>query len=203
MRERAAAFRAEMERRRSVRVFAERPVPIDVVEDCVRTAASAPSGANAQPWHFVVVTDAELKRRIREEAESVERAFYRAEHTEAWRADLAPLGTGPEKPFLEKAPVLIGVFVERFGVNPDGSRRRHYYATESVGIASGFLIAALHHVGLAVLPYTPSPMGFLGEVLNRPRNERPFALLVVGYPADGARVPELERKSLPEVATFL
>jgi iodotyrosine deiodinase len=203
MQRRAAAFYAELRRRRSVRRFDERPVPTGVIEDCLRAAATAPSGANKQPWHFVVVTDPQVKRRIRAAAEEEERAFYRRRASKEWLDDLAPLGTDAHKPFLELAPCLIVVFMQRYGLLPDGGRIKHYYVRESVGIATGFLIAAVHHAGLAALPYTPSRMGFLSEILGRPENERPFLLLAVGYPAKGARVPRIHKKPLEEVTTFV
>ncbi len=199
---RAWAFYAEMRRRRSVRDFSPRPVPRAVIEACLRTAGSAPSGANKQPWHFVVVTDPTLKRRIREAAEEEERAFYTRRAPEEWLQDLAPLGTGPEKPFLEAAPCLIAIFAQAYGVDGQGRRHKHYYVSESVGIATGFLIAALHHAGLACLTHTPSPMRFLNTILERPPNERPFLLLVVGYPAEGAQVPRIRRKRLREFVTW-
>jgi nitroreductase len=203
MRARAAEFRAELERRRTVRSFSPRPVPREVIEDCLRAASSAPSGANLQPWHFAVVEDPTLKRRIREAAEVEEREFYQRRAPREWLDALAPLGTDERKPFLEIAPCLIAVFAEAYGVLPDGRRVKHYYATESTGIAVGMLITALHHAGLATLTHTPSPMGFLNEILGRPRNERPFLLLVVGYPAPDARVPDIRKKPLEAVATFL
>jgi iodotyrosine deiodinase len=201
MQRRAAAFAAEMERRRSVRDFSPRPVPREIVEQCLLAAGSAPSGANLQPWHFVVVSDPGLKRRIREAAEAEERAFYGGRAPAAWLEALAPLGTDPNKPFLEIAPYLIVVFAQSYGLE-GGKRIKHYYVSESVGIATGFLIAALHHAGLACLTHTPSPMGFLADVLGRPKNERAFLNLVVGYPAENARVPDLSRKGLAEIATF-
>jgi nitroreductase len=203
MRARAAAFYEEMRRRRSVRDFSPRPVPDGVIEDCLRTAGTAPSGANRQPWHFVVVRDPEAKRRIREAAEREERSFYRERAPDDWLEALAPLGTDERKPFLETAPCLIAIFARSFGLEADGSRVKHYYVQESVGIATGFLIAALHGAGLATLTHTPSPMGFLNEILERPPNERPFLLLVAGYPSSGARVPDIRRKSLEEIADFL
>jgi nitroreductase len=199
---RAEAFRAEMARRRTVRQFSERPVPPAVIEACLMTAGTAPSGANLQPWHFVVVSDPATKRRIRERAEVEEREFYRHRASREWLDALAPLGTDERKPFLETAPVLIAVFVEKYGLRPDGSRFSTYYATESVGLATGLLIAAVHHAGLVSLTHTPSPMGFLNKVLARPANEKPFLLLVVGYPAEDAAVPDIERKPLEEMATF-
>ena len=203
MARRAAEFCAEMRRRRSVRHFSDRPVPRTIIEDCLRTANSAPSGANKQPWHFVVVSDAETKRRIRIAAEAEERAFYEQRAPQEWLDDLAPLGTGPDKPFLETAPYLIAIFAQRYGLRPDGSKEQHYYVQESVGIATGILIAALHHAGLAMLTHTPSPMSFLSEILGRPQNERPYLLLVVGYPAPEATVPTLSKKPLEEVTTFV
>jgi nitroreductase len=202
MQARAAAFRELMSRRRTVRHFAPDPLPPGVIDDALRTAGSAPSGANLQPWHFVVVTDPAVKRRIREAAEAEERAFYAGRATPEWLAALAPLGTDAEKPYLEVAPVLIGVFVRRYGEAPGGGRLTHYYATESTGIATGLLVAALHHAGLATLTHTPSPMGFLNEVLERPASERPFVLLVTGFPAGDAMVPAIGRKPLDEIATF-
>ena len=203
MRRRAAAFREEMGRRRSVREFARRPVPREVIEECLGAAGSAPSGANLQPWHFVAVADAAVKARIRRAAEAEEREFYRHRAPPEWLEALAPLGTDEHKPFLEDAAWLIAVFARTRGVGPGGGSLKHYYVQESVGIATGLLIAALHHAGLATLTHTPSPMGFLNEILGRPARERPFLLLVAGYPAAGARVPRVERKGLEEIATFL
>ena len=203
MRQRAAAMLAEMRRRRSVRQFSDRPVPREVIEDCLRCAGTAPSGANCQPWHFAVVEDPAVKRQIRRAAEEAEREFYDGRAPDEWLKALAPLGTGPQKPFLEDAPCLIAVFVQHYGLAPDGTKTKHYYPKESVGIAVGLLIAALHHAGLATLPYTPNPIGFLNEILGRPENERPMMILVTGYPADGARVPEIDRKALNEFVTFV
>lgn len=200
--QRAAAFYAEMQRRRTVRHFSDRPVAREVIENCLRAAATAPSGANMQPWYFVVVTDPAVKRQIRMAAEEKEREFYYRAPKE-WLEALAPLGTTEQKPFLETAPYLIAIFVQRYDLLPDGRAIKHYYALESVGIATGMLITAIHHAGLVALTYTPSPIGFLNEILGRPANERPFLLLVAGYPADDAVVPEIRRKSLPEIATFV
>jgi iodotyrosine deiodinase len=202
MKARAAEFCAEMRRRRSVRHFSDRAVPREVIEDCVRAAASAPNGANMQPWHFVVVGDPAVKRRIRAAAEEEERAFYTQRASEEWLDALAPLGTDASKPFLETAPYLIAIFAQSHGVAPDGRKVKHYYVQESVGIATGLLIAAVHHAGLVSLTHTPSPMGFLNEILGRPANERPFLLLVVGYPAEDARVPAITKKPFEEIATF-
>jgi nitroreductase len=200
---RASKFYADLRRRRTVRDFSDRPVPREVIEDCLRAAGTAPNGANLQPWHFVVVSDPGIKARIRSAAEQEEREFYAGRAPQEWLDALAPLGTRPEKPFLETAPYLIAIFVQRYGVNEDGARVKHYYAPESVGIATGMLITAIHHAGLASLTHTPSPMGFLNEILERPGNERPFLLLVVGYPSPDAKVPRISKKTLGEIATFL
>ena len=203
MRERAAEYADDLVRRRSIRAFSVRPVPREIIEHCLRAAASAPSGANRQPWHFVVVTDAATKSQIRAAAEEEERAFYDKRAPQAWLDDLAPLGTDADKPFLEVAPCLIVVFAERFEETADGSRHKNYYVPESVGIATGMLISALHRAGLATLTHTPSPMGFLREVLKRPRSERAFLILVTGYPADDVEVPDIERKPLDAVTTWI
>lgn len=202
MRARARAFRQELDRRRTVRDYSPRPVDREVIKECLRAAGSAPSGANLQPWHFVVVSDPEVKREIRVAAEKEEKAFYEERAPEAWLEALEPLGTGPEKPFLETAPYLIAIFAQNYGLRDDGSRVKHYYTSESVGIATGMLITALHHAGLATLTHTPSPMGFLSEILERPSNERAFLLLVVGHPAEDARVPDIDKKPLEDIATF-
>lgn len=202
MTRRAAAFCEELSRRRTVREFSDRVPPRDVIENCLRTAGTAPSGANLQPWHFAVVSDPAIKRKIRAAAEAEEREFYERIAPPEWLEALAPLGTDSSKPFLERAPYLIAVFSQRFGILPDGRQVKHYYAVESVGIATGMLIAAIHHAGLASLTHTPSPMGFLNEILERPANERPFLLLVVGYPEDNAQVPDIKRKDLAEIASF-
>jgi len=200
--ERSRAFAADMQRRRTVRQFSNRPVPREVIEACIETAGTAPSGAHQQPWRFVVISDPDTKKSIRAAAEQAEAEFYSTAPAE-WLSALAPLGTDASKPYLEAAPYLIAVFAERYGVQPDGTRRTHYYVSESVGIASGFLIAALHNAGLVTLTHTPSPMGFLNQVLHRPSNERAMMLVVAGYPAADARVPDLKRKPLAEIATFL
>lgn len=203
MRQRAASFLADARRRRTVRHFSDRVVDREVIEDCVRAAGSAPSGANMQPWHFVVVSDPAVKHRIRVDAEEEKREFYEHRAPQEWLDALAPLGTDAAKPFLERAPYLIAVFAQAYGVLPDGRRVKHYYAQESVGIATGVLITALHHAGLATLTHTPSPMGFLNEILGRPANERPFLLLVAGYPDADAQVPVIERQPLDRIATFI
>lgn len=199
---RAADFYAEMASRRTVRQFSERSVPRPVIENCLRAASTAPSGANMQPWNFVVVSDSELKKQIRKKAEEEEKEFYTRRATPEWLAALEPLGTDEHKPYLETAPYLIAIFVERYGKLPDGRKVKHYYAVESVGIATGILITALHLAGLASLTHTPSPMGFLNAILERPENEKPFVLLVVGYPAEGAVVPKISKKPLQQVAVF-
>lgn len=199
----AAAFVQELSHRRTVRDFAATPVPREVIEHCLRAAGTAPSGANQQPWRFVAVADAVVKRRIREGAEAEEREFYERRAPDEWLQALAPLGTDADKPFLEIAPWLIAIFYERFGLDADGVKHKRYYPQESVGIATGLLIAALHRAGLATLTHTPSPMGFLHEVLGRPRNEMPFLLLVVGHPAVACRVPAIERLPLESYASFL
>lgn len=200
---RARDFADEMQRRRTVRDFSDRPVPRAVIEECLRTAGSAPSGANQQPWHFVTVSDPAVKQRIRVAAEAEERKFYGHRAPPEWLEVLAPLGTDANKPFLETAPWLIAVFIRRFERLPDGTRRKHYYTDESVGLATGLLLAAIHHAGLVSLTHTPSPMKFLNEILGRPKDlERPFLLLVVGFPATDAKVPDISRKPLSEIATF-
>ncbi len=203
MRRRAAAWAAELGRRRTVREFSARPIARSVIEDCLRAAATSPSGANMQPWHFVVVSDPALKRRIREAAEAEEREFYERRAPKAWLEALAPLGTDSNKPFLETAPCVIVVFAQSYGVTPSGRKVKNYYVQESVGIATGLLIAAVHHAGLVSLTHTPSPMGFLNDILGRPANERPFLILVVGYPAEGAHVPVIGKKAFAEIATFV
>ena len=193
-----------MSTRRTVRHFSDRPVDRQIIETAVRAAGTAPSGANHQPWHFACVGDPETKRAIRQAAEAEERAFYGGKAGTTWLQDIGPLGTNAEKPFLETAPWLIAIFAERFGSDGQGSRRKNYYISESVGIATGFLITALHKAGLATLTHTPSPMKFLNPILKRPNNERPFILMVVGYAATDARVPRAatQKKALEEIASF-
>ncbi len=192
-----------MARRRTVRDFSARPVPRAVIETCLRTAGSAPNGANLQPWHFVAVSDPGLKSAIRHAAEEEEREFYSERAPNEWLEALAVLGTDAKKPFLETAPWLIAIFAQPYRLLPDGRKMKHYYASESVGIATGFLIAALHHAGLASLTHTPSPMGFLNKLLDRPAHEKPFLLLVVGHRADDAVVPDIGRKALGEISSFI
>jgi len=202
--ERARRFRSEMDSRRSVRMFSSDPVPRETIELAIMTASTAPSGAHQQPWTFVAVGDHALKRQIRSAAEEEERESYEGGRMPAeWRAALAPLGTDWHKPFLETAPWIVVLFEQVHGRFPDGSVRKHYYARESVGIACGLFIAAVHQMGLVTLTHTPSPMAFLSSILRRPRNERPFVVLPVGYPADDCMVPDLRRKSLDEVASFV
>lgn len=203
MRARLCEFYADVGRRRSVRDFADRPVPRDIIETALAAAGTAPSGANLQPWHFVAISGAATKRKIRAAAEAEEREFYAHRASPEWLAALEPLGTDSNKPFLENAPWLIAVFLQKYGTLPDGRKVKHYYPTESTGLATGILITALHHAGLVTLTHTPSPMGFLGRVLGRPRNERAYVLLPVGYPAPGAIVPDLGKKSLEEVRTLV
>lgn len=199
---RAASYYHLIKSRRTIRDFSDRPVPKQVIEDCVRAAATAPSGANLQPWHFDIVTSPAIKREIRLAAEAEEREFYQHRATEEWLRDLAPLGTDANKPFLETAPYLIAVFVQTYRILDDQSTAKCYYAVESVGIAVGFLIAGLHTAGLATLTHTPSPMGFLNTILGRPKNERPFVLIVAGYPHPDATVPNLGKKPFSEIANF-
>ena len=203
MKQRSAAFYAEMKRRRSVRHFSDRPVPRVIIENCLGAAATAPSGANMQPWHFVAVTDPDLKQRIRTASEKAEQAFYSKNATRKWVKALEPLGTNAEKPFLETAPYLIVIFAQRYRFSPDGSKKKHYYVMESVGIALGMLITAIHNTGLVSLTYTPSKMGFLNKILSRPANEKPFLILVVGYPVENAVVPDIDKKPQNEVVTFV
>ncbi len=198
MRQRTTDFLAEMRRRRSVRHFSSRPVPRDIVEDCIRVAMTAPSGANRQPWHFTLVGDPEVKHRIRVAAEEEERGFYDGRAPEEWLEALAPLGTDAHKPFLETAPYLVVIFAQLHGEETDGAKMKHYYVNESVGIATGMLITALHHVGLASLTHTPAPMRFLSEILGRPAHEKPYLILVVGYPESDTKVPVLSKKSFEQ-----
>lgn len=202
MERRSASFYSEIKRRRTVRSFAQRPVAREVLQNCLLAAGTAPNGANHQPWHFAVVTDPKIKSQIREAAEKEERSFYGGRAPNEWLEALAPLGTDANKPFLEEAPALIVIFAENYGLDQEGQRIKNYYVQESVGIATGFLIAALHHAGLATLTHTPSPMGFLREILQRPDRERAFLILVVGHPADDVEVPDISKKELSQIATF-
>jgi nitroreductase len=203
MQQESQTFFQLMSRRRSIRDFSDQNVPQAVLENALKAAGTAPSGANMQPWHFVVVQDSEVKKRIREAAEIEEREFYELRASDEWLQALAPLGTDAKKPFLEKAPVLIAVFLKKFTVDKSGEKQKNYYTAESVGIATGILITALHKSGLATLTHTPSPMKFLSEILERPSYERPFVLLVCGYPADDAKGPDIKRHTLQEISTFI
>lgn len=200
---RALEIHQELSRRRTVRHFSDRPVPREIIEQCLLAASSAPSGANRQPWHFVVVTDPATRKELRAAAETGEREFYGGRAPREWLEALEPLGTDAHKPFLEDASCLIAIFAQTYSLAGEQEKARNYYVTESVGIATGMLIAALHHCGLATLTHTPSPMSFLKTMLGRPPNERPFLLLVVGYPAEGCQVPDIDRKPLEQIATFV
>ncbi len=202
MQRRALEYYEKIKQRRTVRDFSVRNVPVDIIENCLRTADTAPNGANQHPWHFVVISDPEKKRQIRVAAEKEEHEFYTSRASSEWLEALAPLGTDENKPFLETAPYLIAIFAKVYGINEQGKRLKHYYVNESVGIATGLLISAIHNSGLASLAHTPSPMGFLNKILWRPEQERPFLLLVVGYPADNAKVPDIGRKTLDEISTY-
>ena len=203
MRSRSESFLNEIITRRTVREFSDRIVPIDIINNCIKTAASAPSGANKQPWQFVVVRDSGIKTKIREAAEKEEKEFYGHRATKEWLEDLNQFGTDWHKPFLDIAPYLIVVFRKIYDLEDDGTQRKNYYVNESVGIASGFLLAALHHAGLATLTHTPSPMNFLGEILNRPKNEKAFLLIPVGYPAKDAEVPDISKKPFSEISKIV
>jgi len=197
----ATAFYQRMQQRLTIRDFSDRPVPRKVIEQCIRSAGTAPNGANLQPWHFVAISNPDVKREIRVAAEIEEKEFYTKRAPKEWLAALAPLGTDSSKPFLETAPWLIAIFVQPYRILADGTRSKTYYAIESVGIATG-LVTAVHSCGLASLTHTPSPMGFLNRILGRPQHEKPFLLLVVGHPADAAMVPNISRKSLEEISSF-
>jgi nitroreductase len=203
MTKRSGDFLAMMARRRTVRDYSDRPVPREIIEDAIRTASLAPSGANQQPWTFVCISDWTVKARIRDAAEEEEKAFYDGRAGDEWLQALRHLGTDWEKPFLETAPWLIAVFGQRYGVKPDGEKAKHFYVPESVGIACGFLIAALHNAGLATLTHTPSPMGFLNDICGRPENEKPYLILVTGFPAENCQVPVIEKKSLEAVSVWI
>ena len=203
MRSRSESFLNEIITRRTIREFSDRIVPIDIINNCIKTAASAPSGANKQPWQFVIVRDSGIKTKIREAAEKEEKEFYGHRATKEWLEDLNQFGTDWHKPFLEIAPYLIVIFRKIYDLEDDGTQRKNYYVNESVGIASGFLLAALHHAGLATLTHTPSPMNFLGQILNRPVNEKAFLLIPVGYPANDAEVPDLSKKPFGEISKIV
>lgn len=203
MEQSAQAFYQQMAKRRSVRDFSVRPIPQSVLENAILAAGSAPSGANMQPWHFAVVQDPAIKKKIREAAEIEERELYENRASDEWLDALAPLGTDANKPFLETAPALIAIFLKKVTIDDEGVKHKNYYTSESVGIATGMLITALHQAGLGTLTHTPSPMKFLTEILERPSHERPFLLLVVGYPEEGAMVPDIQRLPLDKISTFL
>ena len=203
MKKRAVNFRKQMQRRRTVRQFSDRPVPREIIEECLLTAGTAPNGANLQPWRFVVVSDPNVKHEIRVAAEEEEKDFYNRRAPEEWLEALSPLGTNEHKPFLETAPYLIAIFGKTHSDLSDGRRVKNYYVNESVGIATGMLITAIHNAGLASLTHTPSPMGFLNQILNVPSDARPFLLLVTGYPAEDAEVPVIQKKVLEEIAKFI
>jgi nitroreductase len=203
MKKRAVDFRAQMQRRRTVRHFSDRPVPREVIEECLLTAGCAPNGANLQPWHFVVVRDPKVKHEIRVAAEQEEDEFYNRRAPQEWLDALSVIGTDEYKPFIETAPYLIVIFGKNHSQLADGRRVKNYYVNESVGIATGFLIVAIHNAGLVSLTHTPSPMGFLNNILEISPDEKPFLILVVGYPAEDAQVPEITKKSLEEIATFV
>lgn len=202
MQKRALEFYEMIKRRRTVRDFSDRDVPRDIIENCLLAGGTAPNGANRQPWHFVAVGNAEIKREIRIAAEAEEKEFYESRAPQDWLDVLAPLGTDENKPFLETAPWLITIFAESYALE-GGEKVKNYYVPESVGIATGMLITALHNAGLATLTHTPSPMKFLNSILNRPTNERPFLILVVGYPEEGCQVPDITKKTLNDIATFM
>ncbi|MCH8277191.1 MAG: nitroreductase family protein [Bacteroidetes bacterium] len=202
MKNRAEEFRDDLRERRTVRSYSERAIPEGVIEYCLEAALTAPSGANQQPWHFVVIRNPAIKKKIRTAAEAEERAFYSGRAPDEWLEALRSLGTDEHKPFLETAPVLIAIFAKNYEIRDSGQRRKNYYVQESVGISTGILITALHRCGLSMLTNTPSPMGFLNEILDRPVNERAYLLLVVGYASDDAVVPEIEKKKLSDVASF-
>lgn len=203
MRKRSQAFYEDIKKRRSVRDFSDKPVPIEIIENCLKAAGTAPSGANLQPWHFVVAFNPEIKKKLRVAAEEEEKEFYSKRATKEWLDVLEPLGTDANKLFLETAPYLIAIFYKSYEVLPDGGQVKQYYAMESTGIAIGMLITAIHSAGLVSLTHTPSPMNFLNDILGRPKNERPFLLLVVGYPDKDAKVPDIKKKSLDEIASFV
>ena len=198
---RSRIFLEHLSNRRTIRDFSDKPIEREVIENCIKTAGTAPSGANMQPWHFVLISDPTIKKQIRVAAEKEEKEFYEKRSPKEWLEALAPLGTDNNKPYLETAPYLIAIFMQRYGKPPDGREVKHYYGLESVGIATGMLITAIHDAGLASLTHTPSPMGFLNQILKRPKNERPFLLLVVGRPTKDAKVPDIKRKDINEIMT--
>lgn len=203
MLKRSQAFYDDIKKRRTVRDFSDKQVPKEIIENCILAAGTSTIGANLQPWHFVIVSDTEIKKKIRTAAEEEEKEFYSKRAPKEWLEVLEPLGTDENKPFLEKAPYLIAIFSKNYEVLFDGRQVKQYYAIESTGIATGMLITAIHNAGLVSLTHTPSPMNLLNDILERPKNERPFLLLVVGYPSENAKVPEIKKKSLQEIASFV
>ena len=203
MQKRSTSFLENIQRRRTIRDFSDKPVPKDILINCLKSAGTAPSGANRQPWHFSVVSDIEIKKKIRDAAEKEEKKFYSGRAPDEWLEALEPLGTHELKPFLEEAPFLIVIFSEAYGLDSKGDKIKNYYVTESVGIATGILITALHNAGLATLTHTPSPMNFLREILGRGDNERAFLILVTGFPSKNAKVPNIKKKELEEYTSFL
>lgn len=203
MLKRSKDFYNKIKKRRTIREFSSKSIPIDVIKNCLLSAGTAPNGANMQPWNFVVITDSSIKKKIRIEAEKEEHIFYTTRASEEWLEALEPLGTDENKKFLEEAPCLIAIFSKKIDILPNGKKVKQYYSIESVGIATGFLIAAFHNAGLATLTHTPSPMGFLNKILKRPVNEKPFLLLVVGYPAENVKVPNITKKTLDEIAQII
>jgi iodotyrosine deiodinase len=203
MREDARAFYQSIKKRRTVREFSNRPVSVDIIRDAIKAAGTAPSGANMQPWYFVAISSREIKSQIRQAAEGEEREFYEHRASRQWLDALAPLGTDENKPFIEEAPYLIAVFLKKFSYDGEGKRLKNYYTSESVGIACGILLTALHIGGLVTLTHTPSPMKFLNKILNRDKDEKPYMLIVTGYPADDAKVPRISRKPYDEIAGFI
>ena len=203
MLDRSEIFNKNVQQRRSIREFSQEKIDIEIVLNCIKAAGSAPSGANKQPWHFVVVRDEKVKARIRVEAEKEEREFYNNRATDEWLRDLEQFDTDDNKPFLEEAPILIAIFEQKYSYDSQKVKQKNYYTKESVGISTGILITALHNAGMVTLTHTPSPMNFLNEILNRPQNEKPFLLLVVGYPAENTQVPNIKRKLIDEIATIV
>tara|TARA_B100000676_G_C18054753_1_gene833659 strand:+ start:1371 stop:2039 length:669 start_codon:yes stop_codon:yes gene_type:complete len=201
MLERSQEFYDSMKYRRTVRDYSDKLFPREIIDRCIRSAGTAPSGANMQPWHFAVMETGHVRTQLRRAVENEEKKFYESRASDEWLNALAPIGTNSNKPFLENAPYVIGVFVQNFGISSDGQKVKHYYATESVGIATGILITSLHYSGIATLTHTPSPMGFLNDIFQRPNNERPFLLLVVGCPSDKALVPKIDRRSLESISS--
>lgn len=202
MLKRSKEFYEDIKRRRTVREISNKSFPIEVIENCLRSAGTAPSGANFQPWHFVLISDKKVKREIRIAAEKEEKEFYSKRAPKEWLEALSPLGTDENKPFLEDAPYIIAIFSKSYDVLPDGEKVKQYYPLESVGIACGILITAIHQAGLVSLTHTPSPMNFLNKILDRPKNEKPFLLLVVGYPVENTKVPNITKKELNEIVSY-